>query len=623
MISFEKKVLFCSWVIDSLSLALILFYSIMSSWIPSSQTFLIIKTVVPTFAVFLAVAVPLVSHLSCKNISRKLMEFDETGGDERMRTSLLLDIHRQPKICLYTTTAYFMATFIISFVILRPTLKVSVLTGITILIEWLCGSYFAGLIAYSIRRRLCRPYAVRLVKKGINEKFATSRRNFGFSLRTQIMLYILIPLLLTTTVTVSLYSFTLPWGQKSMGVIATEALNGQSIGLLSQQIPDSPSTSSPSERLRESSTATSGSKPFIGMTRMWNWRIKSTSLLNAIIMCVQILIFYLSFMNKNKKSIDGLEALINSRFTGGNTLASDMNDELSYNIYLINSLILKFQTMISDSISIARMITDSSSSLTKIADTTEKNADNQSSKTSRIITEMDSNKKLSADVDTLANEVASSAQATASDMDLCAQIMQKTRTSMQDIGNSNSSTLNSIKELQQKVSSIWEIVNLINSIAEQTKIIAFNTELESSGLSTEDKSFLNVALETRRLANSIADATKEIKDYIRQIEATEAQLLKHSASNTDEIERGLELSNSIEASFAGVNELSNLNAAATKEIKDMVRNQTVAFGQIQDTLIQVGAGIRNFTLSASSLVNATGELNSSASNLGMGERYEK
>ena len=230
---------------------------------------------------------------------------------------------------------------------------------------------------------------------------------------------------------------------------------------------------------------------------------------------------------------------------------------------------------------------------------------------------MEENKRLSMQIDSLAGEVAESAQATSSDMDSSAQIMQKTLSNMQAIGSSNESTLSSIKELEQKVASIWEIVNLINSIAEQTKIIAFNTELESAGTSDEEKSFLNVALETRRLANSIADATREIKDYIRQMEATEEQLQEHSASNTDEINRGLELSRSIERSFYGVNELSTQNAAATQEIKDLIKNQTVSFEQIQETLIQIGAGIRNFTLSASSLVNASGELNASAQKLSM------
>ena len=262
------------------------------------------------------------------------------------------------------------------------------------------------------------------------------------------------------------------------------------------------------------------------------------------------------------------------------------------------------------------MITESSASLSKIANDTKESANSQSGRTKGINSGMDDNKRMSGEIDRLANDVAASAQETEQDMDASIKdIMEKTILNMQDIGKSNESTLESIRELGQKVASIWEIVNMINSIAEQTKIIAFNTELESATQNGEEKSFLNVALETRRLANSIADSTKEIKDYIRQIEATEAQLLEYSDSNTDEINRGLELSKSIGESFGGIKELSKQNTAATREIKDMVQNQAVAFIQIQRTLSQIGEGIENFTASAASLVTASGELNASATKL--------
>ena len=49
---------------------------------------------------------------------------------------------------------------------------------------------------------------------------------------------------------------------------------------------------------------------------------------------------------------------------------------------------------------------------------------------------------------------------------------------MDEIKNANAETLAGIKELGDKIVSIWEIVNMINGIADQTKIIAFNAELK-------------------------------------------------------------------------------------------------------------------------------------------------
>lgn len=610
----EKKIILNSYLTDFVSLALILFYSLFSARIPASESILILKFVVPISLAFILLAGPVIGHLSCRTALRGMEEADKGRGDDKSRTELLAELNRLPKIALVSTMIYFLAAFLIAFSFVRGVFHLSFPTLFTILIEWVCGAYFAGLISYSFRQKQCEAYAKKIARAGLHQRLVTVRKHFGFSLRTQISLYIFIPLVLTTLVTLTLYFFTLPESQKAFSSMMREMTKSQGIGLISQEPA---AITPPSERLREASSLPAGARAFSGMRGLWGWRIKCTALFNAMIMCVQILIFYLNFMSKNGKSIRGLEGLRDSHFKEASVLTSDLGDELAYNIYMINSLIQKFQSMISNSLATARMITESSASLIKISDETEKNADNQSTKTGGIITSMEENKRLSMQIDALASEVAESAQTTSSDMDSSAQIMQKTLYNMQAIGSSNESTLSSIKELEQKVASIWEIVNLINSIAEQTKIIAFNTELESAGASDEEKSFLNVALETRRLANSIADATREIKDYIRQMEATEEQLQGHSASNTDEINRGLELSRSIEQSFSGINELSTQNAAATQEIKELMKNQTVSFEQIQETLIQIGAGIRNFTLSASSLVNASGELNASAQKLSM------
>lgn len=609
---FGKRLILESWAVNSTSLALILFYSIFSSRIPMQSSFALAKATVPVAAFFIFLAGPTLEHMIYRGISHQLETFERDSTDEKFRTELLMGLQKLPAYCFLLTSAFFLATSVISFLILRVDLHISFSTHIVIFIEWVCGSYFAGLIAYSFRCHLCESYANRIVRSGINQAFASIKRHFGLSLKTQMTLYICIPLILTTLVTLSLYAFTLPETQKTFTDIAQEAFSGKGIGQISQTYSYSMDTP---RSMENASSLPAGKRMFIGMTGIWSWRIKCTALLNAAIMCVQILIFYLSFMEKNSKTINGLEALRNSNFTGGNILSSDLNDELSYNIYLINSLILKFQSLISNSVSIAKMITESSSSLSKISDGTEKSAGSQSARTGGIIDGMEKNKGMSQEIDSLASDVASSAKETAANMDSSAEIMRKTLSNMQAIGKSNESTLASIKELEQKISSIWEIVNMINSIAEQTKIIAFNTELESSSQNGEEKSFLNVALETRRLANSIADSIKEIKDYIKQIEGTEELLLKYSDSNTDEINRGLDISRSIEASFSGINDLSNQNADATQEIKEMIQNQTVAFGQIQDTLIQIEAGIRNFTLSASSLVNAADELNANAAKL--------
>lgn len=283
---------------------------------------------------------------------------------------------------------------------------------------------------------------------------------------------------------------------------------------------------------------------------------------------------------------------------------------------LIDSLIKKYKKMFFNSLEIGKMITQSSASLKGISAETEQTAASQSLQTGDIISKMEDNKKMSLNIDQSANSVADAAKQTALNISTASSIMQQNIENMQKVADSNENTMENIRNLNQKINSIWEIINMINSIAEQTKIIAFNTELESSKILGEDKHFLNVALETRRLANNIADSTKEIQNFIRNIEDTEAELMKYSVSNTDEITKGLDSSYSIQSIFAVINDLSITNNYSAQEIKELIQNQSTAFDQIQQTLLQIGSGIRNFSISANSLVQASTNLNMTAEKLG-------
>ena len=68
------------------------------------------------------------------------------------------------------------------------------------------------------------------------------------------------------------------------------------------------------------------------------------------------------------------------------------------------------------------------------------------------------------------------------------------------------------------MNGIWDIVGIINNVADQTKIIAFNAELEASSSGEAGKNFHIVATEIRRLSDTILDSIKEIKIVIDEIQ---------------------------------------------------------------------------------------------------------
>ena len=123
---------------------------------------------------------------------------------------------------------------------------------------------------------------------------------------------------------------------------------------------------------------------------------------------------------------------------------------------------------------------------------------------------------------------------------------------LQEIRNMNTLTTEGIKNLNKKIDSIWDIVGIINSVADQTKIIAFNAELEASSSGEAGKNFHVVATEIRRLSDTILESIKEIKTNIDSIQKASDRLILDSEKGTKQIDVSCENAKSLERGFGSI-----------------------------------------------------------------------
>ena len=170
-------------------------------------------------------------------------------------------------------------------------------------------------------------------------------------------------------------------------------------------------------------------------------------------------------------------------------------------------------------------------------------------------------------------------------------------------------------QLNEKVNSIWEIVTIINNIADQTKIIAFNAELEATSVRARERNFKNVANEIRRLANGTMDSTKEIKERINNIQTSSEELLHYSQNCTEQIKHGTDLANSLRASFMNISSSAQVNAQSSAEIKKRIQQEAQAFSQIVTTLQQISKSIESFSTSTRAIIDTSSVLQQNAQKL--------
>ena len=177
-----------------------------------------------------------------------------------------------------------------------------------------------------------------------------------------------------------------------------------------------------------------------------------------------------------------------------------------------------------------------------------------------------------------------------------------------DIITSNQAVIDGIKNLASQIDNIDDIVTIIKDIADQTKIIAFNAELEAVSSGKNGRNFHIVATEIRRLANNTMESIKKIQSFIESIQNASRELISSSEQTTEFIHDEANISKQLESHFGGIMESSNETNEKATEISSIIEQQTAAFNQIVITLRQISSGIESFALSTKVITNTVNEM---------------
>nr|WP_255768851.1 methyl-accepting chemotaxis protein [Maritalea mediterranea] len=141
-----------------------------------------------------------------------------------------------------------------------------------------------------------------------------------------------------------------------------------------------------------------------------------------------------------------------------------------------------------------------------------------------------------------------------------------------EVMNNASQAMERITESSNKISNI---IGLIDDIAFQTNLLALNASVEAARAGEAGKGFAVVAVEVRRLAQSAAEASNEVKALIEQSahEVTDGTKLVHRAAES--------LNAMLEAARKN-NELMESVAKNSEEQSSAIREISTAISQIEE-----------------------------------------
>ncbi len=158
--------------------------------------------------------------------------------------------------------------------------------------------------------------------------------------------------------------------------------------------------------------------------------------------------------------------------------------------------------------------------------------------------------------------------------------------------------LTEIVELGRKSKEINKIMEIINDIANQTRLIAFNAALEAASAGESGKRFGVVAVEIRRLADNVVESTAEIEGKITEILDAVNRLVMSSEKTSVMMLQGQESSahtvTMLTDMVGGVEEATD----AARQISLSIQQQQIASSQVVLSIREIEQGVRQSTDSA-------------------------
>jgi methyl-accepting chemotaxis protein len=161
---------------------------------------------------------------------------------------------------------------------------------------------------------------------------------------------------------------------------------------------------------------------------------------------------------------------------------------------------------------------------------------------------------------------------------------------MNEIHADSQNSINEIVELGRKSREISKVMEIINTIADQTKLIAFNAALEASSAGEAGKRFGVVAVEIRRLADSVMESTGEIESKINEIQDSINRLVIASEKGSKGIQEGLDHTNQTATSLFDIVESAQATQDAAKQISLSTQQQKTASSQVVTALREIASG---------------------------------
>ena len=302
-------------------------------------------------------------------------------------------------------------------------------------------------------------------------------------------------------------------------------------------------------------------------------------------------LFARSFTNPIRQVVNRLRDIAEGEGDLTKRVVVESKDEMGDLAHWVNSFIEGVVSLVKGIQDAGLKINTSSNELTTTVSQQASSANQQSAAVSETTTTMEelaaTSKQIADSSDLVVNVAAKTQEDAQQGVDAVKEMISR----MEEIKDKNETSTQEMLSLGQKAMQINEVMNIINNIADQTKLIAFNAALEAASAGETGKRFGVVAVEIRRLADSVVESTEEIRSRISEIQGATNELVVASEVSTKKINDGFEFTKVTAGALEGILQGVKRTNESAKQISLATQQQRTASEQTVESLRELSEGV--------------------------------